>query len=348
MNLKVTFLVAAILGIAALTAWELYWRANGYYPTLDDNKELWSVQRAKVDKLSSDTPILVGSSRILFDIQLDEWERLTGKRPIQLASVGSSPLPIFHDIVEHTNFTGTVFVGVTPGLFFSTTYPKAEPWAWPQSRVDYYHKRTYAQQLNHFLSLPLQKGLALMSAGELQMDDEIDLKSLLNRIKIGNRNNNGMPPFYTFSDMTEDRNMRMRERMVTDTAYANTVKKVWQFYGETAQSLPPPDKEGTTHFFVNDLKKFQSRGGRVILVRFPSSGGVLMGENMGLPRKEYWDFLVERSGAQAYYFEDYPTLSQGYVLPEWSHLSGESADRFTKEFVKIMQKDGVLTNLKNQ
>jgi hypothetical protein len=348
MNLKLTFVIAAVLGIAAISAWELYWRGKGYYPDLNDNKELWAVQRAKAEKADKDIPIFVGSSRILFGIQLDAWEHLTGTRPIQLAGVGSSPLPIFHDMVEHTSFSGTIFVDITPGLFFSTTYPKAQPWAWPQARVDYDHKRTYAQKINHYLSLPLQKNLALMSAGENANDDDIDLKSLLRRIKIGNRTQNAMPPFHSFADIAEDRNVRMRERMVTDTAYANSVKKVWLFYGKTASELPPPDKEGTINFFLNDLKKFQARGGRVILIRFPSDGGVLMGEDMGLPRKDYWDVLVERSGLQAYYFKDYPTLSEGYQLPEWSHLSPASADKFTKELVKILQKDGVIHNPKKQ
>ena len=99
----------------------------------------------------------LSESTITFDIQLDEWEKETGKRPIQLACVGSSPLPVFHDLVENTNFKGTILVGVTPGLFFSTTFPQARPWEWPQSRVDYYHRRTYAQRANHILSIPLQE-----------------------------------------------------------------------------------------------------------------------------------------------------------------------------------------------
>jgi len=185
MQLKQTLIIAITLGIISLAAWELYWRSQGVYPTLDDNEALWSVQRCRVEKALSNDILLMGSSRVLFDMQLNEWETETGIRPIQLASVGSSPLPIFHDVVNNTDFDGTILVGVTPGLFFSTTSPKAQPWEWPQSKVDYYKKRTYAQMSNHILSLPLQKNFAFIS--EDQGVDGIKLKELLGKINVGNR-----------------------------------------------------------------------------------------------------------------------------------------------------------------
>jgi len=343
MHLKKTLIIAIILGLIGLSSWEMYWRSQGYYPTINDDKALWSVQRDRVNNLAPDNVILMGSSRTLFDIQLDIWENQTGKRPIQLASVGSSPLPIFHDIVENTNYSGIIIVGVTPGLFFSTTFPKAEPWAWPQSKVDHYKDRTYAQRLNHQLSLPLQKNFVLMSAGEEVLDDDIDLKAILKRVKIGNRISKGIPPFYEFGEITSlDRNLKMMGKTVTDTAFANTIIEVWHWFGKGA---PPPDKDATMAFFMNDYTKFTKRGGKVLLIRCPSSGGVRMGENMGLPRVDFWDDLVKQTGARSYHFEDYTQLKD-LICPEESHLSKKDADYFTAEIAKIMMKDGVITNSK--
>lgn len=127
MNLKQSLIIALVLSIAALGAWELYWRSKGYFPNLDDDKYLWAKTRAKVEKATENDVVLVGSSRVLFDIQLDVWEKMTGIRPIQLANPGASPLPVFHDLVENTDFKGTAIVGVTPPLFFSTTFPQAPP-----------------------------------------------------------------------------------------------------------------------------------------------------------------------------------------------------------------------------
>lgn len=340
MYLKQSLIIAFTLSIISLGVWEFYWRTQGFYPTIDDNKELWATQRARAEKATNEDVLLMGSSRVLFDIQLDEWEKETGKRPIQLACVGSSPLPVFHDIVEKTDFMGTVLIGVTPGLFFSTTFPKAQPWEWPQSRVDYYHKRTYAQRLNHALSLPLQEIFAFLSEDEGV--DGLKLKELIGKIKVGERVPDPMPPFHEFGDIEKDRNLKMKEITVTDTAYANSVKKVWLFFGKGA---PPPDKEATMTFFLKDLEKFKARGGKVILVRCPSSGGVRMGEKMKLPRNDFYDYLVQKAQVKNYHFEDYAQF-KNLECPEWSHLSANDAKFFTSELVKIMIKDGALTNYK--
>ncbi len=343
MHLKKSFIAAIILSIIGIATWEMYWRSQNYYPTLNDEKALWAVHRAKVENATKEDLIVLGSSRAFFDIQLNEWKAVTGVQPIQLASTGSSPLPTFHDIVHNTDFKGTVLIGVTPGLFFSTTFPGAFPWKRPQSKVDHYHDRTYAQRLNFKLSIPLQQNLVFMSADEEEWADDIDLKSLLRRVQIGNRTEEPIaPPFNYFGDVNLERNMSMTERTVTDTAFANTIIKAWQFFDEDP---PPPDKEATMSFFLEDLKKFKARNGNLVLVRFPSSGGTRIGENHGLPRTDFWDDLVNQSKVKAYHFEDYDQF-KGLICPEWSHLSMKDAQFFTTELAKIMLKDKVIINSK--
>ena len=342
MNLKKSFLIALAISAIALTCWELYWRSQGYYPTLNDDKALWSMHRANVETATGDDVVILGSSRAYFDIQLNEWEAATGKKPIQLASPGSSPLPTFNDIVNNTDFKGTVIVGVTPGLLFSTTYPKAMPWERPQAKVNHYQDRTYAQRLNFLLSIPLQQNLAFMSADEEEWADDIDLKALLKRIKIGNRVESSMPPFYNFGDVTIDRNMSMTQRATNDTAFANTIIEVWKFFGAGA---PPPDKEATMAFFLKDVEKFKAKGGNLVLVRLPSSGGLRVGESHGLPRTEFWDDLVKQANVKSYHFEDYEQF-KNLKCPEWSHLSAEDAQYFTTELAKLMLADNTITNSK--
>ena len=344
MNLKQSMLIALILSLLSLGAWEMYWRAQNRIPDLDDNKDLWAVQRAKAETLSKDGVILMGSSRVLFDIQLDQWENETGFRPIQLASAGASPLPIFHDIVNNTDFKGTVLVGVTPGLFFSTTFPKAGPWKRAQSRVDYFEDRTYAQRLNHWLSLPLQKNLVLVSTSEEGWSDDIDLKSLFNNFNSGDRTGKPeYPPFNSFAYIGQDRNNPMSEKTATDTAFANSIKAAWKFV--IMGNKNPPEKEATTNFFVADAKKFMERGGNLILIRCPSSGWIKEGEDKFLSRADLWDPLVKATKANAYYYEDYDQLKD-LECPELSHLSATDARFFTTELVKIMKADGALSNSK--
>ena len=170
MNLKKSFFVAAIFAIVALTCWEFYWRAQGYHPELEDNKALWAVQRGKVNYASSKDIVLLGDSRMLFDLQLDAWEKETGIRPIQLASAGTTPLPAFHDLVENTDFSGTVLLSVHPGIFFSSTDETAFLWRRIKVRIDHYYDRTYAQKLNHFL-VSINEALSQASFERLQSQE---------------------------------------------------------------------------------------------------------------------------------------------------------------------------------
>lgn len=337
MNLKLSLILGVTLTLLATIGWELYWRGQGYVPTLDDNKDLWAVQRDKVDDLKEHDVILTGSSRVLFDIQLDAFEEVTGIRPLQLAFVGSSPLPIFHDIVETTDYKGTIIVGVTPGLFFSTTFPKASPWSRPQAKVDHYHKRTYAQRANHVLSLPLQQNLVLMSGHEEEGDENIDLKNLLRQIDLGDRvGEPRYPTFFEFGTIDLERNMRMTNQCATDTAFANVIKNAWKFI--LTSDLPPPDVEGVTNFFVTDAKKFQERGGNLILISCPSTGMFRDGETHFFPKEKLFNNLLELTGAKGYHYEDYPELV-ALDCPEWSHLSAEGADYFTTFLAREMIKD---------
>jgi hypothetical protein len=344
MKLKKSLVLTVILSLLAIGIWELYWRSRGYFPDLDDDKFLWARTRAKVDKATSNDIVLVGSSRVLFDIQVHQWEKLTGTTPIQLANAGASPLPIFHDLVENSDFNGTVLVGVTPGLFFSTTFPQAPPWDRAAARAKFYKDQTYAQKLNYSLSIPLQNTFAFISADEEEWYDDINLKALLKTIELPKRTNSpSMPPFYRFQDIDIERNVRMKQRVVTDTAFANSVKTVWKSF--MSGNRPPPDKEGTMAFFLKDLEKFKARGGKVILVRLPSSGFFHDLETKGLPREDFWDVLVKKANVPSYYYSDYQELS-GFDTPEWSHLSGPDATVFTQRLVTILLEDKVITNTK--
>ena len=344
MNLKQSLTIAIILCVLAVISWEFFWRSKGLEPNIDDNKNLWANQRAKLENYTDDTVVIIGSSRILYDIQIDLWKELTNTKPVMLAIQGASPIPALKDIVENTKFNGTLIVGVTPPLFFSTTNPQVEFMQRPQSLVDYYFKRTYAQRLNHILSVPLQKTLAFYRDGDEAWDSDVDLKTLLKQFQGGERGGPAYPPFNNFEEIALDRHMKMPKRMEVDTAYANTVKKVWKAI--LSSEMPPPDKESTINTFTEYAKRFMERGGNLILVRCPSSGLFKEVESIAFPKEQFWDELVKKTGAKAYNYMDYEQF-QNLFLPEWSHLATEDARYFTRELVQIMKNDKAISNLKS-
>ena len=337
MNLRKSLSFALLLGLAFITIWELYVRSLGYASEIDDNKALWAIQRAKVDKLSSKDVVLLGSSRVHYDIQLNEWEEATGIRPIMLASDGTTPTPVFKEIVNETDFNGTVVIGVAPALFFSQP-EKGFMWDRPTKRMQHYYDRTYAQRANHYLSLPLERSFSFLNASEEEWSDDIDLKTLVKKIRIGTRGPKARPPFNNFGFVDDDRNVTMFEKTKTDTIFANGIIKMWLL---GIERRPTPVVDSVILYYQPLIEKFKKRGGNVLFLRNPSSGKLRAEEDETYCRTDCWNQLLLQTGLDGYHFEDYPQLNQ-FTCPEESHLYTPDARIYTKELVKILIKDGVL------
>ncbi|MEO7393651.1 MAG: hypothetical protein ABIU11_01850 [Chitinophagaceae bacterium] len=86
------------------------------------------------------------------------------------------------------------------------------------------------------------------------------------------------------------------------------------------------------------VDKIKTRGGQVLFVRTPSSGGYLQGEQMGFPREQYWNKLLDTTGCPGIHFMDYPAIAN-FICPELSHLTPADAIVFTKEFIKILNQE---------
>ena len=95
-----------VLVIAATAAWEWRMRALGLIAgDLDDNKSAWSVERRKVEAGNYDGVVIVGGSRILFDTNLDVWQEMTGRRPVQLAMPGMGGRPVLASLAADADST---------------------------------------------------------------------------------------------------------------------------------------------------------------------------------------------------------------------------------------------------
>ena len=73
-------LIGVVLLLVLLVAgWEEYWRAYGVRPGIANTYGLWAIQRRRIDSGEGDATVLLGGSRLYFDIQLPVWERLDGR-----------------------------------------------------------------------------------------------------------------------------------------------------------------------------------------------------------------------------------------------------------------------------
>jgi len=351
-------LVVCIAAVVGTAAWELYWRSRGYEVSYDATDSSWAEFRAKAQTAGPEYTIITGSSRALFDIDLPTWRAETGNRPvIQLAKEGSAPLPIVRDLIENTDFAGTLVVSVAPGLFF---FKNSMHDGDAERLVKHYHNWSPAQKMEHWANLLMEPTFAFVEKGEL------NLGNLLLEMELPNRTAYlaGYDRVPKLSNDTRERQARMWSKVVTDTAYAHRVRGIWLgFSARTGplmrpadyaskkaealsgkfQPLPPPLRVSPAErdSFFQEIKswadRLRARGGKMIFIRPPSAGMLYQLEEQSVPRNETWDAMLEKTGVPGIHFEDHPEL-QGFELPEWSHLRAEHAPPFTKALAKLVMR----------
>src|SRR4030095_12050944 len=93
-SLSKSALLMFVLVLASLVAWEVHLRKMGVTRTYDDGGPLWSDKRTQVYQSPDKATVFIGASRIKFDLDIPTWKSLTGTDAVQLACVGSNPVPL--------------------------------------------------------------------------------------------------------------------------------------------------------------------------------------------------------------------------------------------------------------
>ena len=327
--------VITIVVIVATALWELYARALGYAPTLNDNEDLWIMARRKVQPESI---VIIGDSRAWFDVDLDEFQKGFGKRPIQLAMAGSTVYPALADLADDKNFHGTIICSFVPMLFFAP--PGSPPMERAEKGVKRFHNQTPAQRASQYLGIWLEEHVAFLKP------DDLSLEALLNQLPIPNRPGALVPPRFPPYFQIEDRERRARMWEKCAEPGSELARQIQQIWIPLFTPPAPPTYIPTDVFFAQlnqgiqkrfadvtaAVEKIRSRGGKIVFVRFPNTGGLKELEDRITPREKTWNPLLKMTGAPGVYYSDFPDLS-AFNCPEWSHLSASDSVEFTKRLV---------------
>ncbi len=330
---------AALLTLLLAGGFEAACRARGYAPGLDDTVDLW-VDAAR--SVQADSTVVVGSSRGLFGLDLDVLAAGLGSRPVQLALVGSNPIPVLEHLAADASFHGTVIVDLVPGLLL---VPEASPpWQNAAQAVARLREQTWSQRLGHWLSLPLERTFAA-----LQQED-LTLSALLGRVPVPDRVGTQVPPalppwFYTTD---ADRRARMIAAVETEPPFRDRIRQIW-----LPLFTPPPKPSRVTEAefaraaaamvearfagLAAAVQRLLARGARVVFVRLPSTGELRALEHRLTPRAAVWDRVLRATGAPGVHCEDYAELA-GFDCPEWSHLTPADATSFTARLVPHLRR----------
>jgi len=333
--------IAACIAFLATGAWEMRVRALGYSPSLNDTTDLWASLRTQVEDAPEQT-VIVGSSRILFDFDLDTYARYFEKpRPIQLAMPGTNPLQLLESVAAEESFRGTLLLGVTPALWF---VPEGMPVEQARQAVGRYENWSPSQRAGLALGKPLQKTFAFMNPEDLQ------LSQLIARIELPNRRaaQPNIPPLLPpyFNTIDDVRQARMWERCDFGTPLAQRIQEIWiplftppppppHLSEEEFGAMMAANVQSTLDRIGKAVEAVRQRGGRIVFVRLPSTGTLRELENRFTPRQGFYDRMLEAAAAPGIHFEDFPQLAS-FDCPEWSHLTAEDAVRFTAALMPLL------------
>lgn len=319
--------------IIVIASWEIYLRNHGYETSYYDDPALWAHKRKMVYEPADKATVFSGSSRIKFDTDIDTWESTTGEHAIQLACVGSTPLPVLDNLANDEKFKGKLIVDVVEGLFFSIHGADDRP----VTNIKYYKEQTPAQWASFHINHLLESKLVFLDKEWNSLGSKLEQLPLKDR--EGVRNFKGFPS--DFGRVKFSRQEYMTDKMAGDTSIANKVIAIWQMFGR-ANTTPPITGKPLDSLFAaikTSVDKIKARGGKVIFVRPPSTGGYAAAEKKFYPREVYWDRLLTATGTDGIHYADYPVLADLHC-PEESHLNLHDAVVFTNELIKILKEKG--------
>jgi hypothetical protein len=316
-------LAALALVVAGTVSWEAALRARSLRAgDIDDGDNHWVVERRKLDAGRRDAIVLLGDSRILFDSDLDEWQRVSGRRPLQLALEGTNAGPFLEDLANDEHFAGLVVVGMAPTSFFRDRVGLHD------KALAFLKNQSPSQRVGHQLNLQLQQVFAFL-------DNDYAMFRLIERHPYPERGgfDAGDAPYYDVWKLREtgpDRQVRMWPRILTDPYLQEHARRAWHdFDGKVTEDAAIQTVIARTKGWVEAIR---ARGGEVVFVRPPSNGRVLINEDRRIARERSWDPLLKATAAYGFHFRDDPT-SAAMQCPEWSHLSATDATVFTRIYV---------------
>src|SRR5438876_11496743 len=256
---------------------------------------------------------------------------------------GGCAYPVLADLANDESFHGTIICSVVPRLFVAP--PGTPPMERAEKAVRRYRTQTPAQRASQYLAMPLEEHVAFLKQEELALDD------LLRRLPIPNRPRAQVPPRLPPYFGTLDR--ERRARMIEECARPGSelAQRIQQIWIPLFTPPPPPTYIPKEQFMASIMEAIQSRfrdttaavnklrarGGKIVFVRLPNSGGLKALEDRDTPRTQTWDPLLKGTAAPGIYYEDFPELS-GFNCPEWSHLSAGDSVEFSKRLVPHLRR----------
>lgn len=337
---RFSLLAGCAIAIAILFLIEVGLRHHGMKPVNTDTKELWAAQRARASALGRDALILVGASRIQLGMDLEVLKSNLQLKPVQLAIDGTSFLPILEDLVADPSITGTLIVSLNTGVIGKSKERfKSTEW------LEFYNREyrgLFSPAIEKRLKAKVKSLSNIYSSG-------IPLPRLF-RSALGRE---PVPRDYLITDAQRERDadytlvqqpafyLARVLRHLGKHVYIGGRTTLAQAIQEIRKAIPSglrKKRQPANFVYINELtQRLRQRGGRVVFVRFPTSGLVWEIDQARLPKEYDWDQFARYSLAPTIHFMDYPELQ--YQLADGSHLDQSQKQAFTRSLARIIGRE---------
>lgn len=315
------------LALAALAVGgvEAAWRSLDRRPTVTDSPALWSHHRSRLGGDKRDVAC-IGTSRMMCGFATTVFRRRYPSHNLrQLAVPAFDAVAVLRDLARDPDFHGLVLCEIQAnGLC-------RKNWRGQQGHVDYYHKRyTLADYIACVGCATLQERLVArnpsMGLGALVHTSLAERRLPKRRYQVMLSDRWRRDDYGLYDDVTQ----RRREQFI------ETSRRI-------AHAPRPAPDEWLEHVAGVDqfITRIERRGGRVVLVRFPTSGEKWAYDEQAFPKTEYWDLLDDHTHADTIHFLDYPRLARCACV-DTSHLDWRTAREFTAALLDILERKGVL------
>ena len=283
-----SFSIAVLSCISLCASIELHRRAQGHLPTVRDDLDLWALERARVNRAGQNAIAVLGTSRILYGLDIDALARaMPGKVPVMLAVNGAYPLAALSDLARDVKFTGTALVDIDArGLsryyrdMQQAQVRRFTDGVGPSAAV---HRRVLSQWQSRFLL----------------GDAELGLMPTLTRLLFGAAS--PQPRHATIAPNRAGSLDFQHPNTNTEAMAANFAAGVLADYQD--HPPPPPDQWlSELDAVAKDIRAIRARGGQVLFFCSATSGAHLLADQQGYPRAQYWDRfareIAEPNGAR--------------------------------------------------
>jgi hypothetical protein len=326
LNYLRVWLTAIGLAVLLLGGWEGFWRARGFTPAANDDVGWWALSRDAADRVGPEGVVLVGSSRMQLGFDTRAFAAATGIHPVQLAIDGDSGIEVLQDLANDPRFHGTVICEfmekylVTLGA--DPTGTQADDW------LREYHAA------NLFGRFEWRARGATQTAFAFRLPD-LSAQSIAGSLRF--KRLPRTPYLRMYPDRFKPADYASSDLEMLRTRHQNLVR--YEF--AHMPPLSPAEFVERGRRVADWAAQIEARGGRVIFVRFPTSGEIRKLEDGRFPKAEFWDRLVAEDHLTAVHFADYPALS-GFSGADGTHLDRSDATRFTTALAGVLREQNLI------